>query len=432
MASLTKDNRLLFRAADGKRKTLRLGGIPRKQAAGIQRHVEILAAAQIDGSAPPPATSQWIRGLSDGLRDKLQRVGLVAPVEAAATCPTLGELIEAFRDRPKWRQLKPATHHAYDNAFHHIRERFGAETLITDVVEIAAEELPSYLMEAKPNGAGLAKASAYRICDSAVMLFRFAIKARLLDRNPFDEVARGVIPTSRRALVGADVYEAVLAELHDTQTRLTFALARWGALRTPSEPRLLRWGDIDWERERFLVHSEKTAHHHGLETRWVPMFPELARLFDERYTDAAAGDELVLPMLSAMGDSGFRGRLTRAVVRAGLEPWPRICHALRSTRQTELAQSYPAYVVEAWCGCSERTAVRHYLQLTEDHFEQAAKSGAHSGAANVRRDGKRRETAPGGRTGEVAEVPDIPADSDCCPTLRETPPTRDMKRLISL
>ncbi len=45
---------------------------------------------------------------------------------------------------------------------------------------------------------------------------------------------------------------------------------------------------------------------------------------------------------------------------------------LRSTRQTELAESWPNHVVCAWIGNSEAVARKHYLQVTEEHFQQAA------------------------------------------------------------
>ena len=45
---------------------------------------------------------------------------------------------------------------------------------------------------------------------------------------------------------------------------------------------------------------------------------------------------------------------------------------LRSTRQTELAESYPVHVVCAWIGNSQAVAMEHYLQVTDEHFEQAA------------------------------------------------------------
>src|SRR5437764_472666 len=59
------------------------------------------------------------------------------------------------------------------------------------------------------------------------------------------------------------------------QWRLIIALSRFGGLRCPSEHLQLKWGDINWERERFWVTSPKTEHHAGREGRWVPLFPEL-------------------------------------------------------------------------------------------------------------------------------------------------------------
>ena len=169
MASLTKDRRILFKATDGKRKTLRLGKIPIKQAQLIRRHVERLTACQLDGSAPPEETSRWLAGVSTTLHERLERVGLVEQ-QASPIAVTLGKLVERYKDRPKWRQLKPASHHVYDNGFRHIVLRFGSDTPITRITESEAEDLPGYLTESKPDGAGLSKASAYRISDTAVML----------------------------------------------------------------------------------------------------------------------------------------------------------------------------------------------------------------------------------------------------------------------
>ena len=76
MASLTKDRRILFKAADGKRQTLRLGTkTPKKQAQLIQRHVERLISCQLDGSTPPEETSRWLAGVSTALHERLERVG---------------------------------------------------------------------------------------------------------------------------------------------------------------------------------------------------------------------------------------------------------------------------------------------------------------------------------------------------------------------
>ena len=59
------------------------------------------------------------------------------------------------------------------------------------------------------------------------------------------------------------------------QWRILFALSRSGGLRYPAEHLLLRWGDIESERNRMTVHRTKTEHHLGKESRVVPLFPEL-------------------------------------------------------------------------------------------------------------------------------------------------------------
>jgi hypothetical protein len=59
-----------------------------------------------------------------------------------------------------------------------------------------------------------------------------------------------------------------------------------------------------------------------------------------------------------------------------VKPWPRLYQNLRSSRETELAESYPIHVAAEWLGNSPKTALAHYTQVTEEHFQRAAKSGA--------------------------------------------------------
>ena len=68
--------------------------------------------------------------------------------------------------------------------------------------------------------------------------------------------------------------QAVLDACPDAQWRLLFALSRFGGLRCPWEHLGLRWGDVDWERTRFTVHSAQEARK-GKPSRLMPLFPEL-------------------------------------------------------------------------------------------------------------------------------------------------------------
>ena len=54
-----------------------------------------------------------------------------------------------------------------------------------------------------------------------------------------------------------------------------------------------------------------------------------------------------------------------------MEPWERLFHNLRASRQTELADKFPAHVVARWLGNSSAIVERHYLQTIEAHYEAA-------------------------------------------------------------
>src|SRR5262249_36515537 len=74
----------------------------------------------------------------------------------------------------------------------------------------------------------------------------------------------------------------VLAGCPDLEWRLLLALARYGGLRTPSEPLTLEWPDVNWERQRIRVIAPKTKHEDGGE-RWIPLFPELLPHLEEAF-----------------------------------------------------------------------------------------------------------------------------------------------------
>jgi hypothetical protein len=62
----------------------------------------------------------------------------------------------------------------------------------------------------------------------------------------------------------------------------------------------------------------------------------------------------------------------RILKRAGVTAWPKLFINLRSTRQTELENQFPTHVVCKWLGNSPQVAQKHYLKVTDDHFELAA------------------------------------------------------------
>ena len=69
-------------------------------------------------------------------------------------------------------------------------------------------------------------------------------------------------------------------------------------------------------------------------------------------------------------------RLLWTIKCAGLKPWPKLWQNLRSTREMELADQFPAQVAAVWISNRMSVAMTHYLQVTEDHFKQAAQKSS--------------------------------------------------------
>ncbi|MSR59692.1 MAG: site-specific integrase, partial [Planctomycetaceae bacterium] len=145
-----------------------------------------------------------------------------------------------------------------------------------------------------------------------------------------------------------------------------------GGLRTPSETLGVRWSDVIWDQDRMRVPSPKTARK-GKPERFVPLFPELRKQLDELFDLAPDGADFIIPR-AVRAEVNMRGKMAQIVRKAGFVPWPRIFHNLRSTRQTELTETFPAHVVAAWMGNTVDVANKHYLQTTDAHFAAAAGS----------------------------------------------------------
>jgi integrase len=138
---------------------------------------------------------------------------------------------------------------------------------------------------------------------------------------------------------------------------------------------MLEWTDILWDVSKFRVTSPKTEHHEGKAERLVPIFPELLPYLREAFEKAPEGSRYVINR-TRDPKVNWRTQILRIIRKAGLTPWPKPFQNMRATRETELADQFPAHVVTAWIGNSERVATDHYLQITEEHWNRGAESGA--------------------------------------------------------
>ena len=153
--------------------------------------------------------------------------------------------------------------------------------------------------------------------------------------------------------------------------------------------------------------SPKTEHHPDGRSRQVPLFPELLPHLREAFERAEPGTEYIITRYRQTSAS-LRTQLTKIVTRAGLKPWPKLFQNLRASRETELAERWPMHVVCAWIGNSHAVAAKHYLQVTDEHFERAATEAVQNPV---------QHPAAPPRTGSQADLADQ-AESTFCDSVR--------------
>lgn len=357
--------KIQFSRPDGTRGTVYLGRMQAKAADKVKTKIESIIAAQLARVSLDQETAQWLADLPSALYGKLEAVGL-AGKRAETQKVALGALLDSYIELRG--DLKPNTTAHLRRARRNLVDFFGEEKPIDEITPADADEFRLHLAESMD-----ADSTVPRICGRAKQFFRYAVRKKLIAENPFGDMTSLAVKANkdREFFVTQQMAARVLDACPDAEWRLLFALCRFGGLRCPSEPLALRWGDVDWERGRLRVPSPKTEHHDGKGYRWIPVFPELRPHLDAAFDAAKPGTEHVITRYRD-ANANLRTQFNRIVRKAGLEPWQKPFQNLRSTRETELSETFPMHVVCAWIGNSEAVAKKHYLQVTDEHFERAS------------------------------------------------------------
>lgn len=401
MASIAKDSggkkRILFVAPDGKRKAIRLGKMPLADARKIKHHIESLLAAKVSGRALDNETAAWIRDIPDTMADKLA----VARLAPKRDNTTLGGLIENFLAAKT--HFKPSTRSIWGQVTGDLKKHFGEDCRIRTIGQVEAEGFRQWLLTTKK----LSSTTISKRLQRSRQLFAHAIRFEWVEKNPFADVKhKSGNPRERQQYITVADTEKMIDAAPNWVWRTIIALSRYGGLRNPSEVLSLPLDNLDWEHGAINVISPKTEGH-GQGSRIIPMFAQLHPYLLEAAEMAREGQTHVIPedlyLPAAQTPLGWRNcnlRTTfqKIVLRAGLEPWPRLFHNLRASCESDLAREYPITTVCKWLGNAVAVAVRHYIQVTDEDFQKAAKPGikaaqnaAQSGQVRGRKDKKTTE-----------------------------------------
>lgn len=378
MASLSYEKRGGKRQAriwfevNRKRKSVRLGEVSKRAAEATLSHIRELETCSKLADSPATRTRDWLNRIDDDIHQKLTDAGLVSKRERRTVS-------DFFDQWAKSTDVGERSRRNRRNTVTKVVELFGADTLLNDVTPEMADAFFDTMKKR------YAPAHANKLAKRTRQVFNKAIRLKIIHDNPFADIRIGdEVNKDRQAFVDQATIAKVMDAATDNEFRLIVALARYGGLRIPSEIVGLKWGHVNWETSRIEITDVKRKL-----TRVIPIFAELRPLLEACWDDADEGAVFITPSYTST-DANLRTRLLRTIKRAGVSPWPKPWQNLRSSRETELADTYPIQVVVAWIGNSVAVAKKHYLQVTDNHFREAtglaaesASMGAEGGAKGV-------------------------------------------------
>jgi len=383
-----------FYIGDGKQKLC--GYKTKRQAERAGDKVDGLVRSKAKGVEIPDDVKEWLAGISDKQYAKLESLGLV-PVRVKPG--TVKELVEMFTND---KTAKPQTIKNRQTAGRHIYDFFGADTPVTSITPAQAVDFDREMRER------LAKATWGREVKTVKQFFNRAVELEWIKGNPFGKLkGSNATNKTRFYFITMEETQRILNACPNAEMRLIFSLARFGGLRIPSELQFMEWSDIDIDGDRFILRvpkatSKKNQEAGRLETRPVPMFPELRKAFREYWESLPDGaGNKVFPNLP--NGQALTSRFSKILNRAGVAKWEKFFQNMRSTRDTELRRKCPEQDVNLWLGHTKEVALNHYMQTTDSLFSEVSQEGFFNDGCNYGDTGSGKTAKKAGLSPENTE-----------------------------
>ena len=403
-----------FVDARRRRHTITLGRVHDRDMPALRAKIEDLIAASLFHRTIEESTARWLAKQPNRMLDKLAQAGLIEPRRHI----TIGEWLEQYLAE-KRADVKPESMRKFEQTRAKLLAHFGPDR---PMAAITFEDAAKWRLRLKEED--LSEATIKTHAGNAKQVFREALRRKLIEENPMELLRSGSTARENERYVTPDEIARVLDCCRDSEWRLLFGLARYAGLRVPSEPHLVTWADVDFERARLMVRSPKTERHAGHERRVVPVVPELMALLHARFAEVEEG-EAALVTLRLSG--AFRRNVGRLLRRAKVEPWPSLWQTLRDSRERQwLMEGVAQFACSCWLGHSISVSGKHYANRVPDEL-YAKVAGLDGGGAtsSAQRQAQRAaqqnlhepsRTEPKGEGGEFAGSA---VTSGECDTLRD-------------
>ncbi len=353
--------KVIFKDGAGKKRTLCLGKMAKRQGEWWRSLVEDLLQAQAAGGVVTKDLASRVAKITADMLGRLANLGLIEP-------PTPDEALELGKVVDRFIELhegEESTKTVIRRCRRHLVKHFGEAKRIDTITKTDADDWDTYLKTK------LSKATRGRTIKTGKQIFKWAVKRDLIHESPFSELkGNKSINQERIVFVDRPTIQRVIDQCPDNEWKLLIALSRYGGLRCPTEHLELKWSDINWERGVMTVRSPKTKRYPNGASRVVPLFRELRPYLDVCFHDPGA-DPIHVIARYRNTNANLRTQLERYITRAGVKVWPKLFQNLRASRATELKSSLPAHTAAKIMGHSIEVAANHYWQMTDADIDAA-------------------------------------------------------------
>ena len=397
MASISKDKngtkRIVYYNADKRQECIRLGKVPMKVAETVLIHVENLLSAQAMRVSVATETAEWLQNVPDELYAKFVQKGFVLPRKVVGT---LGEVIPKVI-REKSIDAKPATVEIFRQAERCLYGHFGTDRKVDSITEPEAKAFKAWLKKhgSLKTSSPLKPTTVAKRMQHVSSFFHHLKESGVIPSNPFKKLAKKApVDKTRNRYIEEDTVLKVMEYAPDAEWRLIIALWRFSGLRAVSEVLMLKWEDILWDQKKIVIHSPKTEHHEGKDTRIIPFFPHMEECLTEAFEQAPEWAVYLVEKHAPVYLRGLKERVyvsrqgnlgttfRKIILRAGIVPWGKLIHNLRASFETDLLNGkcdtpehrIGIHMIAEWLGHSVKVMLEHYGRSQQSDFDNIAKA----------------------------------------------------------
>jgi integrase len=400
------DTWIFVKAANKKRRPVRLGSQTRHDAEEAERRVETIERCFHRGGDLDPMTRMWVQQLPAVLHDRLARTGLLpedlvdrersTPTYAAPAAPVTPPVRDCSLDRlvTRWQetvaQVEPQTVGNYDREVDRLRRFVSWLDLIDeqeaeqnggkprkrmkDIRHLVAADgarFPGW-MEKHGRVKGdkaLSKSTISRSVGTIQRIVEHAVLEEWILKNPFGHLTRqGEFNEDRHVYVTARLIDHLIEISGDDELAAMLALSRYASYRGPSEFKSLCWIDVDWENAMIAITASKTKRYRNGKRRRAPLNERCIKLLNRLWDRAGESQDKVFPRLGDLDSSQLSERVEILCRRTGVALWEKPWINLRASCETDWQQidKMQPFETAAYMGHSATVALLHYNRVAKD------------------------------------------------------------------